>query len=92
MEHRKRTRRGTQSSREAMHAMRAKPPPTDPCPPGPKGGQYKPLSDHDCQSIMDTSVRILEEIGMGNLQNFSTIKQSSAVHILMKQADCVFPE
>ncbi len=77
MEHRKRTRRGTQSSREAMHAMRAKPPATDPCPPGPKGGQYKPLSDHDCQSIMDTALRILEEIGMGESPSVLT---EQAVH------------
>ncbi len=65
MESRKRTRRGNKTSREAMHAMRAKPPAIDPCPPGQIGGQYRPLTEADCNAIFDTACRILEEIGMG---------------------------
>lgn len=64
-EGRKRTRRGKISSREAMHALRSKPPEFDPCPPGQTGGQYKPLSDSEIQKIYDTALRILEELGMG---------------------------
>ena len=64
-EQRKRTRRGKTSSREAMHALRSKPPAFDPCPPGQVGGQYKPLSDADVRAIYDTALRILEELGMG---------------------------
>ena len=52
-------------SREAMHALRAKPPQFDPCPPGQPGGQYRPLSEADMQAIFGTALRILEEIGMG---------------------------
>lgn len=62
---RKRTRRGTQTSREKMHALRAKPPEFDPCPPGQRGGKYQPLTESDIQSIYSTALRILEELGMG---------------------------
>lgn len=65
MEGRRRTRRGKQTSREVMHALRAKPPEIDPCPPGQIGGQYRPLKDFDIQSIYHTAIRILEELGMG---------------------------
>jgi len=58
-------RRGKLSAREAMHAKRAKAPEINPCPPGPAGGQYKPLSDNDIQQIYANALRILSEIGMG---------------------------
>ncbi len=58
-------RRGKISSRDAKHSLRAQPPAIDPCPPGPIGGQYKPLRDSDIQAIYHTSIRILEELGMG---------------------------
>jgi len=58
-------RRGKLSAREAMHAKRAKAPEINPCPPGPAGGQYKPLSDNDVQQIYANALRILSEIGMG---------------------------
>ncbi|MCY3767991.1 MAG: trimethylamine methyltransferase family protein [Gammaproteobacteria bacterium] len=63
---RKRTRRGGTSSREAMHALRSKPPEYDPCPPGQVGGQYRPLSPADINAIYDTALRILEELGMAD--------------------------
>ncbi|MEM7195837.1 MAG: trimethylamine methyltransferase family protein [Pseudomonadota bacterium] len=62
---RKRTRRGGVSSRDAMHALRAKPPEFDPCPPGPVGGQYKPLTEPQIDEIYRTALRILSELGMG---------------------------
>ncbi len=58
-------RRSRQSAREAMHAKRAAAPEINPCPPGPSGGQYKPLSDNDIQQIYATSLQILSELGMG---------------------------
>jgi len=58
-------RRKKLSAREAMHAKRAKAPEVNPAPPGPVGGQYKPLSDNDLQLIYQNALRILEEIGMG---------------------------
>ncbi len=48
-----------------MHAKRAKAPEIDPCPPGPAGGQYKPLSDSDLKKIYDSALLILSDIGMG---------------------------
>jgi len=48
-----------------MRARRSAGAETNPCPPGQVGGQYKPLSDSDIQQIYRTSLRILEEIGMG---------------------------
>ena len=50
-----------------MHAKRAAAPEINPCPPGPSGGLYKPLSDHDVNQIYQTALRILEEIGMGEV-------------------------
>ncbi|MEM7563627.1 MAG: trimethylamine methyltransferase family protein [Pseudomonadota bacterium] len=64
-ETRKRRRRGT-ISREAMQAMRSKPPVINPAPPGPIGGQYKPLTEHQIKLIYDTSLRMLSELGMGD--------------------------
>ena len=65
MNNKRRTRRGKTSSREAMHALRSKPPEFDPCPPGQIGGQYRPLSDSDIHAIYHTALRILNELGMG---------------------------
>jgi len=39
----------------------------NPCPPGQKGGAYKPLSDKDLLAIYDTALRLLAEIGMGEV-------------------------
>ena len=64
-ETRRRRRRGS-ISREAMMAMRSKPPAVNPAPPGPVGGQYKPLTEHQIKLIYDTSLRMLSELGMGD--------------------------
>lgn len=49
------------------HAQRAAKPVVDPCPPGQIGGAYKPLTEHDLQSIYDTALRLLSELGMGEV-------------------------
>jgi trimethylamine---corrinoid protein Co-methyltransferase len=54
------------SSREAMLAKRSKPPVINPAPPGPIGGQYKPLTDIQVKQIYNTSIRMLAELGMGD--------------------------
>ena len=36
----------------------------NPCPPGQRGGRYRPLSDRELTQILDTSFRILDEVGM----------------------------
>lgn len=38
-----------------------------PAPPGQIGGAYKPLSDTDLESIFDTALRLLSELGMGEV-------------------------
>ena len=53
--------------RKGRLAQRAAKPVVDPCPPGQSGGQYKPLSDADLQAIYDTALRLLEELGMGEV-------------------------
>jgi trimethylamine--corrinoid protein Co-methyltransferase len=55
------------SGRTARNAARAAGPPTNPCPPGQRGGQYKPLSDAEVKSIYDTALRLLAELGMGEV-------------------------
>ena len=60
-----RRKRGGLSAREAMHAKRAAPPPVNPAPPGPTGGQYRPLSAAQVERIVDAAFDILATIGMG---------------------------
>ena len=50
-----------------MHAKRAVAPEVNPAPPGARGGQYKPLSESDIQQIYANALRILSEIGMGEV-------------------------
>ncbi len=45
--------------RAERHAKRAAKPLIDPCPPGQKGGLYRPLSTGDLQRIFDTALRLL---------------------------------
>ena len=46
---------------------RAAEPEIDPCPPGQSGGSYKPLSDAELTAIYDTALRLLENLGMGEV-------------------------
>lgn len=48
-------------------ALRAAGPAANPAPPGQLGGQYRPLSDGDLNDIYDTALRLLEELGMGEV-------------------------
>jgi len=50
-----------------MHAKRAVAPAINPAPPGAAGGQYKPLTEQDMQQIYKNALRILSEIGMGEV-------------------------
>lgn len=63
----KRRRRGRLTARQAMHAKRAAAPEINPCPPGPAGGQYKPLTESDITQIYRAALRILAELGMGEV-------------------------
>lgn len=59
------TRRG--GGRAQRLITRAAKPAVDPCPPGARGGSYTPLTDSDLQSIFSTSLRLLSDLGMGEV-------------------------
>lgn len=53
--------------RSARVAQRAVPPAVNPAPPGQVGGMYRPLSEADLQSIYATALRLLSDLGMGEV-------------------------
>ena len=55
--------------RAARHAHRAAPPAFNPAPAGAKGGQYAPLSEPEISAIYATALRLLAELGMGEVPN-----------------------
>lgn len=57
----------TRSGRKARHAQRAAPVKTNPAPAGAVGGFYKPLADADLERIYATALRLLAELGMGQV-------------------------
>ncbi|MDU8910637.1 trimethylamine methyltransferase family protein [Aestuariicoccus sp. MJ-SS9] len=61
------TTRVKRRGRKERTAERAAPPTFNPCPPGQRGGQYRPLSEADCQAIHATALRLLSELGMGEV-------------------------
>jgi trimethylamine---corrinoid protein Co-methyltransferase len=48
-------------------ARQADKPEINPCPPGQLGGTYRPLSDADVGAIYRTALRLLDELGMGEV-------------------------
>lgn len=50
--------------RSARLAKRAAKPEHDPCPPGQIGGMYKPLTEGELNTIYDTALRLLAELGL----------------------------
>jgi trimethylamine--corrinoid protein Co-methyltransferase len=48
-------------------ARQADKPQINPCPPGQLGGAYRPLSHADLTAIYSTALRLLEELGMGEV-------------------------
>lgn len=65
MPEQKKTRRS--GGRADRVEKRAAKPLFDPCPPGQAGGQYRPLSVPDMHSIYETALRLLAELGMGDV-------------------------
>lgn len=55
------------SGRKSRLMQRAAPPQVNPAPPGQVGGAYRPLSDEDIRSIYATALRLLAELGMGDV-------------------------
>ena len=60
-------RKARRSGRKTRLATRAAPPAVNPAPPGQSGGQYRPLSEAECQAIYATALRLLDELGMGEV-------------------------
>ena len=60
------SRRGT-GGRAGRHERRAAPLPINPAPPGPVGGQYKPLQAGEIDAIIDTALNLLEQLGIGDV-------------------------
>ena len=55
------------AGRQARLDKRAAKPVIDPCPPGQSGGAYRPLTDAEVERIYDTAIRLLAELGMGEV-------------------------
>ena len=55
------------SGRSARHARAAAPPAVNPAPPGQSGGAYRPLREAECGAIYQTALRLLAELGMGEV-------------------------
>ena len=59
--------RPKRAGRKARTAARAAGPPLNPAPPGQRGGTYKPLNNQEIQDIYDTALRLLSDLGMGEV-------------------------
>jgi trimethylamine--corrinoid protein Co-methyltransferase len=55
------------SGRKERLAQRAAAPAINPAPAGKVGGQYSPLSERDLKGIYDTALRLLRDLGMGEV-------------------------
>ncbi|MEM7173582.1 MAG: trimethylamine methyltransferase family protein, partial [Pseudomonadota bacterium] len=60
------TRRG-RARADRIAARTAAAPQINPSPPGQIGGRYRPLTEGELRAIYDTSLRILEELGMAEV-------------------------
>ncbi|MGB0687449.1 MAG: trimethylamine methyltransferase family protein [Paracoccaceae bacterium] len=63
----KQTPKPKRGGRRERLAQRAAKPVIDPCPPGQIGGAYRPLSERHIEEIYQTSLRLLAELGMGEV-------------------------
>ncbi len=59
--------RSKRGGRKARLEKRAAKPVVDPCPPGQIGGMYKPLSEMELRRIYDTTLDLLEKLGVGDV-------------------------
>ncbi|WP_375265543.1 trimethylamine methyltransferase family protein [Planktotalea sp.] len=55
------------SGRKARLKQRSAPPVVNPAPPGQIGGMYRPLNEKDMQDIYATALRLLSDLGMGEV-------------------------
>lgn len=66
-------------------------PPENPCPPGQRGGQYRPLSDDDIQSIYQTALRLLADLGLGEVPARLAVDLTNAGAVMGDDARIRFP-
>lgn len=59
--------RPKRGGREERLAKRAAKPVFDPCPPGQRGGAYRPLNEAELARIFDTALDLLARLGMGEV-------------------------
>lgn len=59
--------RRSSGGRAGRHEKRAAPLEVNPAPPGATGGMYKPLTEANMHAIYDTALRLLEELGIGEV-------------------------
>jgi trimethylamine---corrinoid protein Co-methyltransferase len=75
--------------RSARVALRQAPQEINPAPPGPLGGHYKPLSELGLKAIYDTSIRLLAELGMGEVpKRFEELALSKGAYLNAKGRLC----
>jgi len=73
-------------------ASRAAKPVLDPCPPGQVGGAYKPLTDADMQSVLSTALRLLSDLGMGDVPERLRADLLAAGAVPGREQRVVFPK
>ena len=61
------TEKAKRGGRKSRLAQRAAKPVIDPCPPGQIGGAYKPLTEDEMQRIYDTALKLLANLGLGEV-------------------------
>ena len=77
--------------RNARLALRAAPPAVNPAPAGQIGGAYKPLSEADLKAIYDTALKLLSDLGMGEVPaRLEKLFLSKGAHLNNKGRTC-FP-
>ncbi|MBY8975503.1 trimethylamine methyltransferase family protein [Rhodobacteraceae bacterium NNCM2] len=83
--------RSSTSGRRARLAARApEAAQPNPCPPGQTGGQYRPLSEADMNAIYQTALRLLAELGMGEVPP-GLADRATAAGARMRDGRLLFP-
>ncbi|MBZ0262501.1 MAG: trimethylamine methyltransferase family protein [Hyphomicrobiales bacterium] len=85
-----RRRSGGRSARVASRLSAI--PEVNPCPPGQTGGEYRPLSEAGLRAIYDTALRLLTDLGMGEVpERFRKLALSKGAS-LNRQGRLCFPK
>ena len=81
------TRSGGRSARVQLRTTPGEMP--NPCPPGQRGGAYKPLDDAGLKKITDTAFQLLAELGIGDVpKRFQDLALSKGAYLNDKGRLC----